>query len=66
MANINKSNQLHNFSVQENLSACFMIEHEVSNSVVAEGGVFTTSTNGIPRGVVVTAEINRVDRARAF
>ena len=57
MANINKSNQLHNFSVQENLSACFMVEHEISNSVVAEGGVFTTSTNGIPRGVVVTAEI---------
>ena len=57
MANINKSNQLHNFSVQENLSASFMIEHEVSNSVVSNGGAFTTSTHGTPRGVVVTAEI---------
>ena len=57
MANITKSNQLHNFSVQENLSACFMVEHEISNSVVAEGGVFTTGTYGIPRGVIVTAEI---------
>jgi len=57
MANITKSNQLHNFSVQENLSACFMVEHEISNSVVDEGGVFTTGTYGIPRGVIVTAEI---------
>ena len=57
MANITKSNQLHNFSVQENLSACFMVEHEISNSVVAEGGVFTTGTYGIPRGVIVTVEI---------
>jgi hypothetical protein len=57
MANINKSNQLHNFSVQENLSACFMIEHEVSNSVVSNGGAFTTTSYGVPRGVVVTAEI---------
>jgi hypothetical protein len=57
MANINKSNQLHNFSVQENLSACFMIEHEISNSVVTNGGAFTTTSYGVPRGVVVTAEI---------
>ena len=57
MANINKSNQLHNFSVQENLSACFMIEHEISNSVVSNGGAFTTTSYGVPRGVVVTAEI---------
>ena len=57
MANINKSNQLHNFSVQENLSASFMVEHEISNSVVSNGGTFTTSSNGIPRGVIVTVEI---------
>jgi len=57
MANINKSNQLHNFSVQENLSASFMVEYEVSDSVVSEGGAFTTTTYGVPRGVVVGAEI---------
>ena len=57
MANINKSNQLHNFSVQENLSASFMVEYEVSDSVVTDGGAFTTSTYGIPRGVIVGAEI---------
>ena len=57
MANITKSNQLHNFSVQENLSASFMVEHEISNSVVSDGGAFTTGTYGIPRGVIVTAEI---------
>ena len=57
MANINKSNQLHNFSVQENLSASFMIEYEISNSIVSNGGAFTTTSYGIPRGVVVGAEI---------
>ena len=57
MANINKSNQLHNFSVQENLSASFMVEHEISNSVVTNGGTFTTSSYGVPRGIVVTVEI---------
>ena len=57
MANITKSSQLHNFSVQENLSACFMIEYEVSNSVVSNGGAFTTTDHGTPRGVVVGAEI---------
>ena len=51
MANINKSNQLHNFSVQENVSASFMIEYEISNSVVSNGGAFTTTSHGIPRGV---------------
>ena len=34
-----------------------MVEHEISNSVVDEGGAFTTTTYGIPRGVIVTAEI---------
>ena len=34
-----------------------MIEHEVSNSVVSNGGAFTTTSYGVPRGVVVTAEI---------
>ena len=57
MANINKSNQLHNFSVQENLSASFMVEYEISNAVVSNGGAFTTSTYGTPRGILVGAEI---------
>tara|TARA_R100000664_G_scaffold2996_1_gene7035 strand:+ start:6259 stop:6597 length:339 start_codon:yes stop_codon:yes gene_type:complete len=57
MANINKSNQLHNYSVQENLSPSFMVEYEISNAVVSNGGAFTTSTYGTPRGVVVGAEI---------
>ena len=34
-----------------------MIEHEISNSVVTNGGAFTTTSYGVPRGVVVTAEI---------
>jgi len=34
-----------------------MVEYEVSDSVVSEGGAFTTTTYGVPRGVVVGAEI---------
>ena len=57
MANINKSNAIHNFSVQEGLSPSFMVEYEVSDSVVDEGGAFTTTAYGVPRGVIVGAEI---------
>jgi len=57
MANINKSNAIHNFSVQEGLSPSFMVEYEVSNSVVTNGGAFTTTDYGVTRGVVVGAEI---------
>ena len=56
MANINKSNQLHNFSVQENLSASFMVEY-VTSADATPSGTFATGANGIPRGVIVAAEI---------
>ena len=58
MANINKSNQLHNYSVQENLSASFAVEY-VTTAVDSGNyvGAFSTSANGVPRGVIVGAEI---------
>ena len=34
-----------------------MVEYEVSDSVVDEGGAFTTTAYGVPRGVIVGAEI---------
>lgn len=57
MANINKSNQLHNFSVQENLSSSFMIEYETTGDSGTNAGAFSVSTYGVPRGVIVGAEI---------
>jgi len=57
MANLNKSGQLHNFSVQENLSSCFMIEYETSGDSATDEGAFATTTYGIPRAVIVGAEI---------
>ena len=59
MANINKSNQLHNFSVQENLSASFMVEYITTADPTTGNyvGEFATGANGIPRGVIVAAEI---------
>ena len=57
MADMNKSPKLHKYSVQENLSPAFMVEYEVSNSVVTNGGAFTTSSYGVPRGVIVGAEV---------
>ena len=61
MANINKSNQLHNYSVQENLSASFTVEYITTASDGAGTpsyvGEFSTSANGVPRGVIVGAEI---------
>ena len=57
MANINKSNQLHNFSVQENLSSSFMIEYETTGDSGTDAGAFSVSTYGVPRGVIVGAEI---------
>ena len=56
MANINKSNQLHNFSVQENLSASFTVEY-ITSADATPSGTFATGANGVPRGVVVAAEI---------
>jgi len=56
MANINKSNQLHNYSVQENLSASFTVEY-ITSADATPSGTFATGANGVPRGVVVAAEI---------
>ena len=56
MANINKSNQLHNYSVQENLSASFTVEY-ITSEDATPSGTFATGANGVPRGVVVAAEI---------
>ena len=56
MAQITKSNQLHNFSVQENLSASFAVEY-VTSADATPSGTFATGANGVPRGVVVAAEI---------
>ena len=56
MANINKSPKLHNFSVQENLSASFAVEY-VTSADATPSGTFATGANGVPRGVVVAAEI---------
>ena len=56
MANINKSPKLHNFSVQENLSASFAVEY-VTSADATPSGTFATGANGVPRGVIVGAEI---------
>ena len=56
MANINKSPKLHNYSVQENLSASFTVEYDTSADATPSG-TFATTTNGVPRGVLVAAEI---------
>ena len=56
MANINKSPKLHNYSVQENLSASFTVEY-ITSADATPSGTFATGANGVPRGVVVAAEI---------
>ena len=56
MANINKSPKLHNYSVQENLSASFTVEY-VTSADATPSGTFATTANGVPRGVLVAAEI---------
>jgi hypothetical protein len=56
MANINKSNKLHNYSVQENLSASFAVEY-VTSADATPSGTFATGANGVPRGVIVAVEI---------
>ena len=57
MANINKSPQLHNFSVQENISSCFMIEYETTGDASSNAGAFDTDGKGVPRGIIVGAVI---------
>ena len=56
MATINKSSALHNYSVQENLSASFKVEY-ITTAVDSGNyvGEFATSANGVPRGVIVGA-----------
>jgi len=56
MANINKSNAIHNFSVQENVSASFALEY-VTSADATPSGAFATGAKGVPRGVLVAAQI---------
>ena len=56
MADMNKSPKLHKYSVQENLSPAFKVEY-VTSADATPSGTFATGANGVPRGVVVAAEI---------